>query len=91
MATLLAIETSCDETAVAVIKNRQVCSSVVSSQTSIHQPYGGVVPEVASRKHLETINPAIAQAFSEAQLDWEDIDAIAATAVNTIDTTFYFG
>ncbi|CCH67186.1 YgjD/Kae1/Qri7 family, required for threonylcarbamoyladenosine (t(6)A) formation in tRNA [Richelia intracellularis HH01] len=80
MATLLAIETSCDETAVAVIKNRQVCSSVVSSQTSIHQPYGGVVPEVASRKHLETINPAIAQAFSEAQLDWEDIDAIAATA-----------
>lgn len=80
MATLLAIETSCDETAAAVVKNRQVCSSVVSSQTSIHQRYGGVVPELASRKHLETINPAITQAFSEAKLDWGDIDAIAATS-----------
>ncbi len=79
MATVLAIETSCDETAVAVVKNRKVCSSVVASQILIHQHYGGVVPEVASRQHLETINPAIAQALSEAKLNWGEIDAIAAT------------
>ena len=79
MTTVLAIETSCDETAVAVVKNRQVCSNVVASQILIHQHYGGVVPEVASRQHLETINPAIAQALSEAKLGWGEIDAIAAT------------
>ncbi|MDJ0677863.1 MAG: tRNA (adenosine(37)-N6)-threonylcarbamoyltransferase complex transferase subunit TsaD [Calothrix sp. MO_167.B42] len=79
MASVLAIETSCDETAVAVVKNRQVCSNVVASQILIHQHYGGVVPEVASRQHLETINPAIAQALSEAKLGWGEIDAIAAT------------
>ncbi|PSO80351.1 MAG: tRNA (adenosine(37)-N6)-threonylcarbamoyltransferase complex transferase subunit TsaD [Cyanobacteria bacterium QH_9_48_43] len=79
MAIILAIETSCDETAVAIVKNRQVCSSVVASQISVHQQYGGVVPEVASRQHLETINPCIAQALEEAQLDWDGIDGIAAT------------
>jgi N6-L-threonylcarbamoyladenine synthase len=79
MGTVLAIETSCDETAVAVVKNRQVLSSIVASQISIHQQYGGVVPEVASRKHLETINFAIAQALDEANLDWSAIDGIAAT------------
>ncbi len=79
MDTVLAIETSCDETAVAVVKKRQVLSSIVASQISIHQQYGGVVPEVASRKHLETINFAIAQALDEANLDWSGIDGIAAT------------
>ena len=79
MDTVLAIETSCDETAVAVVKNRQVLSSIVASQISIHQQYGGVVPEVASRKHLETINFAIAQALQEANLNWSGIDGIAAT------------
>lgn len=79
MATILALETSCDETAVAVVRDRQVCSNVVSSQISIHQQYGGVVPEVASRQHLETINPAIAQAFEAANLDWQSIDGVAAT------------
>ncbi|WP_066381570.1 tRNA (adenosine(37)-N6)-threonylcarbamoyltransferase complex transferase subunit TsaD [Anabaena sp. CA = ATCC 33047] len=79
MATVLAIETSCDETAVAIVKNRQVCSSVIASQIPVHQQYGGVVPEVASRQHLETINRAIAQALEQAQLDWENIDGIAAT------------
>jgi N6-L-threonylcarbamoyladenine synthase len=79
MATILAIETSCDETAVAIVKNRNVYSSVVASQILIHQPYGGVVPEIASRQHLETINPCIEQALQEAQLDWESIDGIAAT------------
>jgi N6-L-threonylcarbamoyladenine synthase len=79
MATVLAIETSCDETAVAIVNNRQVCSSIVASQVLIHQQYGGVVPEVASRQHLETINGAIAQALEQAQLNWGQIDGIAAT------------
>ena len=79
MATVLAIETSCDETAVAVIKNREVLSNVVASQIEIHQPYGGVVPEVASRQHVEMVNPAIAQALQAANLDWATIDGIAAT------------
>jgi N6-L-threonylcarbamoyladenine synthase len=79
MATVLAIETSCDETAVAIVNNRQVCSSIVASQILVHQQYGGVVPEVASRQHLETINQAIAQALEEAKLDWTKIDGIAAT------------
>jgi N6-L-threonylcarbamoyladenine synthase len=79
MAIVLAIETSCDETAVAIVNNRQVCSSIVASQIPVHQQYGGVVPEVASRQHLETINWAIAQAMEQAQLNWEQIDGIAAT------------
>jgi N6-L-threonylcarbamoyladenine synthase len=79
MPTVLAIETSCDETAVAIINNRQVYSSIISSQIPVHQQYGGVVPEVASRTHLETINDAIAQALSIAKLSWEQIDGIAAT------------
>ena len=79
MATILAIETSCDETAVAIVKNRQVLSSVVSSQIELHKTYGGVVPELASRQHLEIINPCISQAMSEAGLNWQNIDAIAAT------------
>ncbi|MEM9922379.1 MAG: tRNA (adenosine(37)-N6)-threonylcarbamoyltransferase complex transferase subunit TsaD [Cyanobacteria bacterium P01_D01_bin.50] len=79
MATVLAIETSCDETAVAIVNDRQVCSNVVASQISIHKNYGGVVPEVASRLHLETINSTIALALQEAQLDWREIDGVAAT------------
>lgn len=79
MACILAIETSCDETAVAIVKNRHCFSSVVASQILVHQQYGGVVPEVASRSHVETINSAIAQAFVEARLNWDSIDAIAAT------------
>ncbi|MDX2228769.1 MAG: tRNA (adenosine(37)-N6)-threonylcarbamoyltransferase complex transferase subunit TsaD [Leptolyngbyaceae cyanobacterium bins.349] len=79
MATILAIETSCDETAVAIVNNRKILSSIVSSQVLVHRPYGGVVPEVASRQHVELLNPAIAQALSEAGLTWSAIDAIAAT------------
>jgi N6-L-threonylcarbamoyladenine synthase len=79
MATVLAIETSCDETAVAIVNNRQVRSSIIASQIPVHQQYGGVVPEVASRQHLETINEAIAQALEQAGLDWSQIDGIAAT------------
>ncbi|WP_026733121.1 tRNA (adenosine(37)-N6)-threonylcarbamoyltransferase complex transferase subunit TsaD [Fischerella sp. PCC 9605] len=79
MATVLAIETSCDETAVAIVNNRQVMSNIIASQIPVHSQYGGVVPEVASRQHLEIINGAIAQALEQAQLDWREIDGIAAT------------
>lgn len=79
MATILAIETSCDETAVAVVNNRTVCSNIVTSQIPIHKQYGGVVPEVASRQHLETINSAIAEALDEAQIAIAKIDAVAVT------------
>jgi N6-L-threonylcarbamoyladenine synthase len=79
MSTVLAIETSCDETAVAIVNKREVYSSFVASQITTHQRYGGVVPEVASRQHLEVINYAIAQAMEQAQLGWQDIDGIAAT------------
>jgi N6-L-threonylcarbamoyladenine synthase len=79
MAIVLAIETSCDETAVAIVNNCHVCSSIVASQISVHQPYGGVVPEVASRQHVEVLNAAIAQAMADAHLAWKDIDAVAAT------------
>jgi N6-L-threonylcarbamoyladenine synthase len=79
MTTVLSIETSCDETAVAIVSNRKVCSSVVASQMEIHARYGGVVPEVASRQHLLIINQAIAQAIREADLDWTQIDGVAAT------------
>jgi N6-L-threonylcarbamoyladenine synthase len=79
MATILAIETSCDETAVAIVNNRQVLSNVVSSQIPLHQRYGGIVPEVASRQHVETLNAAITQALVQANLGWADIDGIAAT------------
>ncbi len=79
MTAVLAIETSCDETAVAIVKNRQVLSSIVSSQIELHRTYGGVVPELASRQHLEMVNPAIAQALTESGLTWADLDGIAAT------------
>lgn len=79
MATVLAIETSCDETAVAIVNNRQVLSSIVSSQIAVHRPYGGIVPEVASRQHVEIVNLAITEALAAARLTWAEIDGIAAT------------
>jgi N6-L-threonylcarbamoyladenine synthase len=79
MPTVLALETSCDETAVSLVCDRQVLSNVVSSQITIHQQYGGVVPEVASRRHLEVINLAIAQSLEQSGLSWKDIDGVAAT------------
>lgn len=79
MTTVLSIETSCDETAVAIVNNRKVCSNVVASQMEIHAPYGGVVPEVASRQHLLIITEAISQAIQAANLDWSQIDGVAAT------------
>jgi len=81
MSTILAIETSCDETGVAIVKNRQILSNIVASQIDLHKTYGGVVPEVASRQHLEAINPCLEQALQQAQLDWDSIDGIAVTVV----------
>ncbi|MGF1479167.1 MAG: tRNA (adenosine(37)-N6)-threonylcarbamoyltransferase complex transferase subunit TsaD [Cyanophyceae cyanobacterium] len=79
MATILAIETSCDETAVAIVQDRAVRCSIVASQINVHRQYGGVVPEIASRQHVETINHCLAQALVEANCDWSEIDGIAAT------------
>ncbi|MGM0411008.1 MAG: tRNA (adenosine(37)-N6)-threonylcarbamoyltransferase complex transferase subunit TsaD [Bacillota bacterium] len=77
---ILAIETSCDETAAAVTKNGlKVLSNVVASQINWHKKFGGVVPEIASRKHLEFINPVIEEALNEAEIKLDEIDAIAAT------------
>jgi N6-L-threonylcarbamoyladenine synthase len=75
---ILGIETSCDETAASVVANgRNIKSSVVASQASLHEKFGGVVPEVASRAHIEKIYPVISQALDDASLDIKDIDAIA--------------
>ena len=79
MPTILAIESSCDETAAAVVCDRKILSSVVSSQIATHALYGGVVPEIAARQHVETINPAIATAYRESGKTWADIDGIAVT------------
>lgn len=77
---ILAIESSCDETAAAVIKNGQeVLSNVVSTQIAIHQKFGGVVPEVASRKHMEYINIVISEALEQAGLNIKEISAVAVT------------
>lgn len=79
-ATILAIETSCDETAAAVVRNgREVLSNVIYTQIALHTEYGGVVPELASRKHIEKINPVIKSALEESKLTLDDIDAIAVT------------
>ncbi|MBP3280208.1 MAG: tRNA (adenosine(37)-N6)-threonylcarbamoyltransferase complex transferase subunit TsaD [Butyrivibrio sp.] len=78
--TILAIESSCDETAAAVVRNgREVLSNIISSQIALHTIYGGVVPEIASRKHVEKINGCIRAALSEAGVTLEDIDVVAVT------------
>ena len=77
---VLGIETSCDETAAAVVAGgNDVRSSVVSSQIDLHARFGGVVPEIASRAHVELLTPVVAEALVEAGVDGADIDAVAAT------------
>ena len=77
---ILGLESSCDETAAAVIKNgRTVLSNVISSQIDIHKEYGGVVPEIASRKHIERINTVIEEALKEAGVGLKDLDALGVT------------
>src|ERR1700742_2508524 len=82
---VLGIETSCDETAASVVRGTapgpgEILSNIVFSQNDAHAPYGGVVPEIASRAHLEILDGQIERALSEANCAWSDIDAIAATA-----------
>ena len=77
---ILSIESSCDETAAAVVENgRNVLSNVISSQIEIHKQFGGVVPEVASRKHIENINDVVSEALISANVSYEQLDAVAVT------------
>ncbi|OGB87097.1 tRNA (adenosine(37)-N6)-threonylcarbamoyltransferase complex transferase subunit TsaD [candidate division WOR-1 bacterium RIFCSPLOWO2_02_FULL_46_20] len=77
---ILAIETSCDETSAAVLKDgREVLSNVISSQIEFHKKYGGIVPELASRKHIEVINPIIQEALDKANVKFKDLGAVAVT------------
>src|ERR1700733_11834385 len=82
---VLGLETSCDETAAAVVRGAapgpgEILSNIVFSQTEAHAPYGGVVPEIASRAHLEILDGVIARALSQAQIGLKDVDGVAATA-----------
>ena len=77
---ILGIESSCDETAAAVVKNgREVLSNVISSQIEIHEKFGGVVPEIASRNHVEAISNVVKKALKDANVTLEEIDAVAVT------------
>ena len=77
---ILAIESSCDETAASVVKNgREVLSNIISSQIDLHTLYGGVVPEIASRKHIEKINQVVEAALDEAGVTLDDITAVGVT------------
>src|SRR5215472_2781804 len=77
--TILALETSCDETSAAVVRDGRVLSNVVSSQIQLHAEYGGVVPELAAREHLRNLLPVTNAALREAQANAEQLDAVAAT------------
>jgi N6-L-threonylcarbamoyladenine synthase len=88
---VLALETSCDETAVAVLRGTELLASEVASQIAIHQQYGGVVPEVASRNHLRTLRPVIEIALKRAGLRMEDVDAFAATRGPGLATSLMIG
>jgi len=80
MALILAIETSCDETSAAVVRDgTEILSNIISSQIEVHKKFGGVVPEVASRKHLELVNGVIAEALESAGFDFASLDAVAVT------------
>jgi N6-L-threonylcarbamoyladenine synthase len=77
---ILGIETSCDETAAAVVEDGyKLLSNVVASSIDLHVKYGGVVPEIAARSHIEAIMPVIEQALSDAKCTWDDLDAIAVS------------
>ena len=79
MATILAIESSCDETAASVISDGVLLSNIVSTQIDVHRKYGGVMPEIASRLHAENISIVIKEAMEEAKLNFEDLEAVAVT------------
>lgn len=79
MAKILAIESSCDETAVAITDNGKLLSNVVATQIAVHEKFGGVMPEIASRLHTENITVCLTQALNESGLTLDDIDAFAVT------------
>ena len=79
MATILAIESSCDETAAAIIRDGKLLSNIVSTQIEVHQKYGGVMPEIASRLHAENISVVIGECLEQANVSLEEIDAFAVT------------
>jgi N6-L-threonylcarbamoyladenine synthase len=80
MTLILGIETSCDETAAAVVEDgRRILSNVVASQIELHRRYGGVFPEVASRQHILSITPVVEEAMAEADVSWDDLEAVAVT------------
>ena len=81
----LGIESSCDETSVAIVKNgREILSNVIDTQIPIHEKYGGVVPEIASRNHIEAISRVTKKALEEANLTLEQIDAVTPTYISGI-------
>lgn len=88
---ILGIETSCDETAAAITRGRDVLSSVVYSQVAAHRPYGGVVPEVASRNHLEHLPAVLEEALLKASLSWRELDAVAVTYGPGLATSLLVG
>ena len=79
MSTILAIESSCDEMSVAIMKNNQLIANVVASQIDIHKQYGGVVPEIASRKHVECVSTVLREALNVSKIQLEELDAVAVT------------
>ncbi|HYC80028.1 MAG TPA: tRNA (adenosine(37)-N6)-threonylcarbamoyltransferase complex transferase subunit TsaD [Candidatus Binatia bacterium] len=89
--TILAIETSCDETAAAVIKDGKILSSIIASQADLHSKYGGVVPEVAAREHVPTIIPTIDLALKEAKIKLNDIGVVAVTKGPGLATSLHVG
>lgn len=89
--TILAIETSCDETSVAIIKNQQILSNVVSSQISLHQKYGGVVPELAARAHSENISYVLSSAIKDAKIDLAEVGYIAYTSTPGLVSCLHVG
>ncbi len=78
--TVLALESSCDETAAAVVRNRQILGQAIASQIGLHGPWGGVVPELAAREHVTAVNRVLAETLAQAQIPWAAIDGIAVTA-----------
>ena len=78
---ILAIESSCDETAIAILKNnKELLANVISTQIEVHQKYGGVMPEIASRLHVENISIVLKEALTKANVNLEDVSAIAVTS-----------
>ena len=90
--TVLGIETSCDETSASIVRNgREVLSNVINTQIPIHEKFGGVVPEIASRKHIEAISIVVEEALKKANLTFDDIDVICPTYGPGLDGALLVG